>query len=290
MNPPKIRPATLAFLSGQSDMKNACYGSPSCRRPCPSAGRGGDRKSGVPAIGTPLFLCADAQRARSIILFLGLEVGLRMLAGGAYLGCLRGLADITAVAALPPYLAVAPEEIAVGKAAQQLEVTLLVLRLDRRDGPERRRHFGETLLLGDAAEVAIEHVPLLALAVRSGQQILGRRTDRARRVGGRNFDLAALQKLEETFGVLFLLLGGLQENPGHLFVALFFGPAGKENVAAPGLALARKGLEQILFGARAPDALFHDDRYLVSRPTANSAANRLQEPFETQKDSFTISY
>ena len=45
-----------------------------------------------------------------------------MLAGGAELGSLLGLDDETAVAALPPDLAVALEEIAVREAAQQLQV------------------------------------------------------------------------------------------------------------------------------------------------------------------------
>lgn len=52
-----------------------------------------------------------------------------MLAGGAELGSLLGLDDETAVAALPPDLAVALEEIAVREAAQQLQVAALVLGL-----------------------------------------------------------------------------------------------------------------------------------------------------------------
>ena len=52
-----------------------------------------------------------------------------MLAGGAELGSLLGLDDETAVAALPPDFVVADEEITVGQAAQQFEVTILVLML-----------------------------------------------------------------------------------------------------------------------------------------------------------------
>lgn len=51
-----------------------------------------------------------------------------MLAGGAELGSLLGLDDETAVAALPPDLAVALEEITVREAAQQLQVAALVAR------------------------------------------------------------------------------------------------------------------------------------------------------------------
>ena len=56
-----------------------------------------------------------------------------MLAGGAELGSLFGFDDETAVAALPPDLAVALEEVAVRQAAQQLEVAALVLGLDGRE-------------------------------------------------------------------------------------------------------------------------------------------------------------
>lgn len=59
-------------------------------------------------------------RQKLIVLLLGFEVSLRMLAGGAELGSLLGLDDETAVAALPPDLAVALEEITVREAAQQL--------------------------------------------------------------------------------------------------------------------------------------------------------------------------
>ena len=127
-----------------------------------------------------------------------------MLAGRAYPRCLGSLADIPAVAALPPYFAVAPEEVAVRKAAQQLEVAFLVMRFDGRNHAERRGHFRETLFLGDAAKIAVQNVPLLTLAVGRGQQILLRGSDGSGGVSRRNFDVAALQKLEEALGVFLL--------------------------------------------------------------------------------------
>ena len=69
-----------------------------------------------------------------------------MLAGGAELGSLFGFDDETAVAALPPDLAVALEEVAVRQAAQQLEVAALVLGLDGRDHLEGRGDFDEGYL------------------------------------------------------------------------------------------------------------------------------------------------
>lgn len=70
-----------------------------------------------------------------------------MLAGGAELGSLLGLDDETAVAALPPDLAVALEEIAVREAAQQLQVAALVLGLDGGDHLEGRGDLDEVISL-----------------------------------------------------------------------------------------------------------------------------------------------
>ena len=88
-------------------------------------------------------------------------------------------ADKSAIAALPPDLAVALEEVAVRQAAQQLEVAALVLGLDGGDHLEGRGDLDEALLLGDFGEFAVEDVPLLLLALGCGQQVLGRGADRA---------------------------------------------------------------------------------------------------------------
>ena len=169
-------------------------------------------------------------RQKLIVLLLGFEVSLRMLAGGAELGSLLGLDDETAVAALPPDLAVALEEIAVREAAQQLQVTALVLGLDGGDHLEGRGDLDEALLLGDFGEFALEDVPLLLLALGCGLQVLGRGADRAGGVAGRDLHVAALEELEETLGVLLLLLRGLGENACDLFVTLLLGLAGEEYV------------------------------------------------------------
>src|SRR5699024_7840120 len=89
-------------------------------------------------------LFPDGRHRRLIVLLLGLEVSLRMFAGGADLRSFGRLADVAAVAALPPDFAVALEEIAVREAAQQLEVALLVLGLDRRNHLERCGDLGES--------------------------------------------------------------------------------------------------------------------------------------------------
>ena len=194
---------------------------------------------------------------RSIVLLLGLEVGLGVLAGGAHLRSLRSLAHVAAVAALPPYLAVALEEVAVRQAAQQLQIALFMLRFDRGDHPERRGDLRETLFGGHLSELGVEHVPLLVLPLRRGEQVLLRRADLAGGVAGRDFDHAAFEELEETFGMLLLLFRGLGEYACDLFVSFLLGLAGEEDIAAAGLALAGEGFQQILFGTRTFDALFH---------------------------------
>ena len=65
------------------------------------------------------------------------------------------------------------------------------------------------------------------------------------------------EELEETLGVLLLLLGRLGEDACDLFVSLLLGLAREEDVAAARLALAGKCLQQILLGTCTLDALFH---------------------------------
>ena len=49
----------------------------------------------------------------------------------------------------------------------------------------------------------------------------------------KNMMVAAFQKLEKAFGVFLLLLGGLQKDARHLFVALFLGLACKKHRRDP---------------------------------------------------------
>ena len=57
--------------------------------------------------------------------------------------------------------------------------------------------------------------------------------------------------------MLLLLFRGLGEYACDLFVSFLLGLAGEEDIAAAGLALAGEGFQQILFGTRTFDALFH---------------------------------
>ena len=100
-----------------------------------------------------------------------------MQASGTSLGCLLSLYDITAVAALPPDLAITTEEVAIGNAAQQLQVATLVLSLDGRNCTECSSYCGEALLLSYLSKIGIEYVPLLVLALSSSEQVLLSSTD-----------------------------------------------------------------------------------------------------------------
>ena len=132
-----------------------------------------------------------------------------------------------------------------------------MLGLDGRHGAERCGDLGKSLGLGRRGEVGIEHVPLLLLALGGCQQVFGRGADAAGRIGGRDGGVAPFEELEETLGVLLLLLGGLQKYSGYLFVSLFLRYAGEERITAASLALAGECLEQILLGLCPFDA-FHD--------------------------------
>ena len=180
-----------------------------------------------------------------------------MQAGGASLRSILGLDDETAVAALPPNLTVAVEEVAIRQAAQQLQVAALMLGLDLGNVAECGSYGGEALLVGYGSKSGVEHIPLLVLALSSGQQVLLRRADLTGGVGGRNLQIATLEKLEETLGVLLLLLGRLHKEARNLLVALLLGYRCEDRIAGASLALTGKCFEQILLSLGTFQTLFH---------------------------------
>ena len=66
------------------------------------------------------------------------------------------------------------------------------------------------------------------------------------------------EELEETLGVLLLLLGSLGEDTRDLLVTLLLRLAREEDVTAARLALTGKRLQQILFSPCSFNALFHN--------------------------------
>lgn len=72
---------------------------------------------------------------------------------GANLRRIFRLAHISAIPALPPYLAVASEKVAVRHTAQQFQIALFMLYLDFRYHPESRCDFGNPSLSATSAKV-----------------------------------------------------------------------------------------------------------------------------------------
>ena len=66
------------------------------------------------------------------------------------------------------------------------------------------------------------------------------------------------EELEETLGVLLLLLGRLQEDGGNLFVTFLLGYTGKVSVTHACLRFAGKRSHQILLCAGSFDTLSHN--------------------------------
>ena len=107
--------------------------------------------------------------------------------------------------------------------------------LDGGHATELGGQFGEALGFGGAGKAFVHVRPLVVLACGGSGQILG---------GGAD----AVQLLEPQFGVLLLVLGGLQEEGGNLLKALLLGLRGEVGVLVAGLALTSKGGVQVLLG------------------------------------------
>ena len=115
-----------------------------------------------------------------------------------------------------------------------------MLSLDLGDHTERYGDLREALLIGHLRELRIKVCPLLVLASSGCRQILGCRTDNTSRISRRDLYHAALEELEETLSVLFLLLRCLHEDTGDLLITLFLGRAREECVTASCLRLTRE--------------------------------------------------
>jgi len=123
-----------------------------------------------------------------------------------------------------------------------------VLELDLGDGFERRGDFEEAFLFGLGAKVLVDGGPFHLFAVGRRLEILGRVADHAGRIGGHDFDVAALEELEEALGVLLLVVGRFQEEGRDLFEAGLLGRAGEIGIAVAGLGLAGESRQQVFLG------------------------------------------
>lgn len=120
--------------------------------------------------------------------------------------------DVTAVAAYPDGVALAREYDSLLDVLEQAQIALLVVALDGTNGAEFEGDFGESLFFGFFCHAVIHVGPLVVFA-------LGGIAEVGHGVG----NLAAVQKLEPQFGMLFLVVGSLFEEGCNLLVAVFLG-------------------------------------------------------------------
>ena len=141
---------------------------------------------------------------------------------------------MAAVAALPDAVALAREHHLVFYVLEQLAVALLVVLLDGGHTAEFLGYLRKTFLVGLAGHTLVHVGPLEVLTLGGRLQVLGGRFD------------AALQQFEPHLGVLLLIVGGLLEDGGYLYITVFLGFRGPVGILVAGLALAGKRFLQIL--------------------------------------------
>ena len=121
-----------------------------------------------------IVLCVrSAVQGRLVVLSLYLEVCLRVVADGAYVGSLLSDDDVSAVGTLPDDIAVLREYALLLYIVQQPTVALLVCFFYGSDTLELLSNLGETLLAGLAGHAGIHVSPLEVLATGCSLQIAG---------------------------------------------------------------------------------------------------------------------
>ena len=135
-----------------------------------------------------------------------------MITGRAHAGCLSGLVNKTAITASPGDLAVFLEDFAGIEVIQQVAVAFLVLLLGDADHVEDGGDLLEAFLASLRCEGRVEFRPFLVLATGCRLQVFRRGRDDPGGESGRDLRAAALEELEESLGVLFLLVRRFQED------------------------------------------------------------------------------
>ena len=158
-----------------------------------------------------------------------------MIAHGADLGSLCANHQMTAVAALPHGDTALFKDRFGLHILQQCAVALLMGLLDCGNAPELLRKRMEALFIGLLCHAVVHIRPLGILAFGGMKQVFGSISQLA-------------QSLEPELGMLFLILGSLEEQCGNLLVARLLGNRGKVGIFVPGLALTCESFPQILLG------------------------------------------
>lgn len=187
-----------------------------------------------------------------------LEVGLRMMAGGADFGGFLAADEAAAVAAAPHGFLLTLEHGAFLHHLEQSEIALFVELLSHGDVPHDSGDFRKTFLFSDVGESGIHAGPLFILAGSGGFEVLSGALDGAGGVSGGDFNGAAFEELEQTLGVFLLLQGGFSEDIGDQDKAVFLGLGSEVIVTVAGLGFTGESGEDVLFGLGALER-FHSD-------------------------------
>ena len=145
---------------------------------------------------------------RSEVFSVDLEVSLRMVADRTDIGSGGADYDVAAVAAFPDTVAVFGEDKAALDVLKQLAIACFMLFFNGRDHLEQISDLVEAFLAGVLCETGIHLGPFLVLAFGCDLEIICSA-------------VYTFKNLVPDFGVLFLIIGGLQEKLGDLLIAVF---------------------------------------------------------------------
>ena len=173
---------------------------------------------------------------------------LGMVTCRAGLGCFVALMQVTAVAASPDdrcFPVKNPAGIDIGR---KVQVSFFMLFLSDGNGQEYSRNITKAFLLSNFGKTGIHLRVLVFFSGGGGFQIFHCGIDGAGRESAGNFDLSTLKELEQSFGVLFLLICGFGKYVRDLYVAFLFGFTGVIGITVACLRFTRKGGQKILLG------------------------------------------
>jgi hypothetical protein len=113
------------------------------------------------------------------------------------------------------------------------------------DRPECGRNLRESFIFCDIREAGVEFGMLELLAVGCGFQVVLGRPDETGLVRCHNFYVTTLEEFEESLGMFFLVISGLEENPRNVFEAIFLCLGGKIRVPVSRLWLSGKCCKEV---------------------------------------------
>ena len=134
----------------------------------------------------------------SIVLRVDFKIALRVIAGGANFRSLGAHDDVTTVAAFPDFNLALFKDLHGFHIGQQLAVAFLVMLFNGGNQAEFGGQLREALLLGGLGKAFVHIGPFVVFALGGMKQVLRRIAD-------------ALELLEPHLGMLFLVLGGFEE-------------------------------------------------------------------------------